>query len=198
MKVNGFSASNRWLHRFKLRHGIRYHQISGEAEAVDKDSVCTWLNGLLPALLVKFAAKDIFNADEFGLFFKLMPDKSFIHKDEKCVGGKLSKERLTVLACANSDGLEKLPLLIIGKSKNPRCFKHVKTLPAACTYNAQTKAWMTGNRFSQWLKEVDIHMMKQNRKILLIIDNCPAHPKDVPLNNVQVEFLPANTTVPNL
>ncbi|KAK9680017.1 hypothetical protein QE152_g39489 [Popillia japonica] len=57
--------------------------------------------------------RNIFNADEFGLFFKLMPDKSYVFKGETCHGGKASKERLTVLACANSDGSEKLRLLVI-------------------------------------------------------------------------------------
>jgi hypothetical protein len=30
---------------------------------------------------------------------------------------------------ANADGSEKRKLLVIGKSKNPRCFKNVKNLP---------------------------------------------------------------------
>ncbi|KAK9679721.1 DDE superfamily endonuclease [Popillia japonica] len=93
------------------------------------------------------------NADKFGLFFKLMPDKYYVFKGETCHGGKASKERLTVLACANSDGSEKLRLLVIGKAKNPRCLKNIRSFPV--TYDAQSRAWMTGLRFIDWLKALD-------------------------------------------
>ncbi|KAK7601293.1 hypothetical protein V9T40_008734 [Parthenolecanium corni] len=53
---------------------------------------------------------------------------------------------------------------------------------------------MTGDHFGTWLRELNYKMAQKNRKILLIIDNSPAHPKDVSLSNVQLEFLPANTT----
>ena len=45
--------------------------------------------------------------------------------------GKHSKIRATGLAAANMNG-EKLPIFVLGKSKNPRCFKNDKKLP--CHY----------------------------------------------------------------
>jgi hypothetical protein len=50
-------------------------------------------------------------------------------------GFKSSKEQVTVLCCANTKG-EKLDLLVTGKSKNPRCFKGVRSLPVDCYSNA--------------------------------------------------------------
>lgn len=38
---------------------------------------------------------DVFDVDEFALFLELMPDTSLVLRDEKCHGGKLSKDRLT-------------------------------------------------------------------------------------------------------
>jgi len=35
---------------------------------------------------------------------------------------KMSKERVMILVYANMTGSEKLPLIAIGKFKNPRCF----------------------------------------------------------------------------
>jgi len=61
---------------------------------------------------------------------------------QKCTGGKLSKKRITVLFGANMSGSQKLPLLTIGKSKNPRCFKN-QVVPL--NYRSNDKAWMTGN-----------------------------------------------------
>ena len=43
-------------------------------------------------------------------------------------------------------GTEKLPLLVIGKSAKPRCFKNNKP-PVA--YKANQKAWMTGIIFDR-------------------------------------------------
>jgi hypothetical protein len=38
-------------------------------------------------------------------------------------------------------------------------------------------------------------MASKSREILLFVDHCPAHPKDIrKFKNVQVEFFPANTT----
>ena len=80
----------------------------------------------------KYKPGDIFNADETALHYKLLPDKSLVLKGkENAHGGTRSKQWLTVLLAANMTGTEKLPLLLIGKSANPRCFKRVKTLPIA-------------------------------------------------------------------
>ena len=37
-------------------------------------------------------------------------------------------------------------------------------------------------------------MGRQNRQVLLLLDNAPSHPKDVNVTNVKLVFLPANTT----
>lgn len=61
-------------------------------------------------------------------------------KDVNCHGGKKNKE-ITAMVCANMSGTDKLPLLMIGRASNPRCFKHVKSLPVE--YYSNNKAWMT-------------------------------------------------------
>lgn len=66
--------------------------------------------------------------DESGFFYKLLPNRTLQMKGESCHGGKRSKERLTVVLCANMDGTDKLKPLVIGKFANPRCFKSVKSL----------------------------------------------------------------------
>jgi hypothetical protein len=66
-----------------------------------------------------YEPKDIWNADETGLFWRLQPNESMRFKGETCCGGKLSKERITKLLCANMDGSERKKVYIIGKSANP-------------------------------------------------------------------------------
>ena len=95
------------------------------------------------------------------------------------------------MAAGNAKG-ERLPMFVIGKSKNPRCFKWVKRVP--CRYRVQQKSWMSSELFEEWVKELDRNFGSKKRKIALIIDNCLAHP-DVPaLEWVELIFLPPNTT----
>lgn len=66
----------------------------------------------------------LYNADETGLFYKLLPDKTYVAACEKTAPGtKLKKERITALLCANADGSNKITPLVIGKAKKSRCFK---------------------------------------------------------------------------
>ena len=135
--------------------------------------------------------KDIYNVDEFRLFYQALPDKSLHYKDERCSGGKHSKVRLTGLAAGNATG-EKLPLFVIRKSAKPRCFSGVKSLP--CRYRSQKRSWMDGDLFTKWVKEIDRKFAAQDRKIILIVDKCPAHPIVNDLKAIELIFLPPNTT----
>ena len=84
---------------------------------------------MLPSLLRVYTPENVHSVDEFGLFNKLMIDKSFVFQNETCNGGKMSKERETVLACTKFTGIHKLKLVVIGKSRSPRCFKNVRIFP---------------------------------------------------------------------
>jgi hypothetical protein len=70
-----------------------------------------------------YEPRDVYNADEMGLFFNVLPDRTLAYKGETCHGGKHSKDRVTVLLCVNSDGSDKQVPIVIGKSSKPRCFK---------------------------------------------------------------------------
>lgn len=72
-------------------------------------------------------------------------------KCEKCSGGKLSKERVTVLVGSNMNRTDKLKPFIIDKLRNPCCFKNARNLP--CDYESQFKAWMTSDLFVKWMNE---------------------------------------------
>jgi hypothetical protein len=88
-------------------------------------------------------------------------------------------------------GTDKLPLLAIGKSKKPRCFSGIRTLP--CQYEANPKAWMNGELFTKWVERLDRRFRTRGKKIALVIDNAPSHPR-VKTTNVEIVFLPPNTT----
>ena len=112
-------------------------------------------------------------------------------KGKKCSGGKHSKVWLTGMAAASAAG-EKLPIFVIGKSAKPRYFKNVKSLP--CRYRSQVKSWLNSFFFDVWVKELDKMFEKENRKVILIVNNCPAHPNTEGFKAVELVFLPPNTT----
>ena len=145
--------------KIKERHGIASHQVCGEAAAVSGESMDPWLS-FLPEILTKYRPCNIYNADETGLYWRLLPDRTLAEKGDTCSSGKKSKERVTVLVAGNMDGSDKLPLLVIGKSDKPRCFKNVRHLPV--NYTSQKKAWMTSSHFSTWLATMDKHFQKKN------------------------------------
>lgn len=185
-----FAATSGFIDRWKTRHFIGAKKVSGEERSIPEEALEPWINDTLPDLLRKFKPEDIYNADETGLFYKLQPDRTLAFKGEKCCGGKRSKDRLTVLVCASMAG-NKVPLLVIGKSKSPRCFAGIKQLPL--TYVGNSKAWMTSVVFKGYLEKWNRTLQRQKRHILVIVDNCPAHPH-LNLSNITLQFLPPNTT----
>ena len=185
--IHGFKTSNGWFDRFKRRHNLSFHTVWRKP-----DLVTEWQSKTLPDLLSKFEAKDIFNADETGVLYRLLPDKTWSFKGDPCNGTKRSKDRLSVMVAANMDGSEKLPLFVIGKSAKPRYFKNVKTLPTL--YRNNKKAWMTSVIFEEWVRNLDKEFHKKKRKVALVIDNCTAHPHMSDLKAITLVYLPPNTT----
>ena len=190
-----FKASNGWLDRFKTRNGIKAKFISGEAGDVSEDTVGSWKERL-PDILQGWAPENIWNMDETGQFFRALPNKSLVDASRNCTGGKRSKERLTCAFFVNASGGKEKPI-VIGKAANPRCFKGISdrsTLP--CQYFSQRKAWMESGILEEILQKLNRQLKKDNRRILLFMDNAPCHPEDLEdkFTQVQVIFLPKNTT----
>ncbi|XP_065282735.2 tigger transposable element-derived protein 4-like [Dermacentor albipictus] len=191
MNIEDFKFSDGWLRNFKHRNDLKFKKMCGESGAVDSAVIEQYRNGKLQSLLQQFSADNVFNCDETGLFYKMLPERTLAFAGDPCHGGKHSKERLTVLVGSNMSGSEKLPLLVIGKSKNPRCFKGA-TLPVL--YEANKKAWVTQQLFESYVRRLDRKFELQNRRVVLCIDNCAAHGHIKNLKAVQLEFMPPNTT----
>ncbi|XP_074325951.1 CENP-B homolog protein 2-like [Apium graveolens] len=177
--------SQGWLEKFKLKHGIKSFRRFGESGSVDVQDMEKKLESIREKIN-QFPMKDVFNMDETGLFYRLQADHSLATKQLE--GRKQDKERLTVVIWCNEDGSEKIPLWIIGKYAKPRCFKNVNMGSLNCHYHANKRAWMTSVLFDEYIRWFDSQM--QGRRILFVVDNCPAHPKNIEgLQNVELYFL---------
>lgn len=189
---DGFTASDGWFSRWKKRENICYSKMHGEAGSADMTAASNWMDTVWPKFQEEYEAENIYNADETALYYRALPEHTYIFKSEKEVRGfKKLKERITLLCCVSMTG-ERKGLLAIGKHKSPHCFKNVKKLPLEYTHSKN--AWMTANLFSDWLLGWETELRKQNKKILLLVDNCKPHLSLPPLKNIKVVFLPANTT----
>eukprot|EP00171_Calliarthron_tuberculosum_P001839 IDg1839t1 len=78
--------------------------------------------------LADFRISNIYNVDETGLFFKLLPKRTYVlhHENKKTLRGvkaMKAKDQITAYVCSNADGTSKVPLSIIGTAKNPRAFR---------------------------------------------------------------------------
>ena len=66
---------NSWLHSFKRRNGFKRYPSHGESADADEDAN----NRNLPVLqdtLKRHALRDMYNADEFALFYRLPPSST--------------------------------------------------------------------------------------------------------------------------
>jgi len=96
----------------------------------------------------------------------------------------------------NANGTKKLPPLFIHHYENPRALfgKKKENLPVQYYWNKT--AWMQVSIWNDFLKKLNIQMYRENRKILLLVDNAPTHAINNPelLTHIKVHFLPPNTT----
>lgn len=78
--VHDFIASNGWMDRFKKRNGLKFRTLHGEAAAVDENALHEWQENVLKPLLEKYPSEDVFNLDELGVFWKILPNKTYALK----------------------------------------------------------------------------------------------------------------------
>ncbi|CAN0128338.1 unnamed protein product, partial [Heterosigma akashiwo] len=198
-----FKHSNGWLDRFLKRHNMRSANLHGEGGDVDEKKHAEAI-GKLKEELADYDPDDIYNMDETGLFFKLLPKKTYLlaSEDKKNTRGTKAikaKDRVTLIVCCNATGTDKVPLVAIGKAKEPRCFKLHK--PPIKYLNNKT-AWNNSRENLKWLHFFAgyIRRIKPGKVVVLIMDNCGAHGDDsVDLEQLfgdcmVFKFLPPNMT----
>ena len=56
-----------------FRHDITSKEVSGKSEKVTNEMAAPWKETTLPKLIARYQLKDIFNGDEFGLFYEALP-----------------------------------------------------------------------------------------------------------------------------
>ena len=202
-----FVACEGWKWHFCRRHGIR--SLSLEGEKLDADTlaadafVSTFFRFVHEE---KLCLNQVFNCDESGLNFRLLPEKTLAASFEKSADGwKTSKDRVTLNLCSNASGSIKLKLHLVGRVQKPRCFKSIKVDSLPVKYSGQKNAWMDSGIFLDWFQHTFVPEVRKELtklgvepKAVLVLDNCSAHPDSELLvsfnGKIRAKFLPANVT----
>lgn len=95
--ADSFLATEGWLSRWKVRHGIRCLTITGEKLSADSSGAEDYKQKFAKFIEDESLVPDqLFNADETGLNFRKMPTKTLSAKSEpEAAGLKVQKERVT-------------------------------------------------------------------------------------------------------
>ncbi|XP_045116125.1 tigger transposable element-derived protein 1-like [Portunus trituberculatus] len=194
--MGGLTAQANNLHNVK---------VSGEAASADVKAAEEF-PGKLAEMICQggYTPQQIFNVDETGLYWKKMPDRTYISKEEKTMPGfKAAKDRLTLLLGGNASGDLKLKPLLVYTSENPRALKNIAKAFLPVVWKSNSKAWVTQAIFQEWfynqfIPEVEKYCRSNSIpfNVLLVLDNAPGHPPylDDFHPNVKVVYLPPNTT----
>lgn len=198
-----FVTSCGWLDRFKNWHGIRkltlcVEKMSADHEAVDMFKI------ELEEMIEGYMHNQIFNADETGLNFKMLPKSSLACvKEDFAPGYKMQKQRISILTTSNATGSFRLPITCIGKAERPqRALKNIAPNAMPVFYRAQISAWMSSGLlgdcfFKQFVPKVKGFLTEKqlpHKAILLVVDNAPRHPRNLQNGDIKVQFLPPNVT----
>ena len=192
-----FVGSNGWYHRFRKRWDIGATFLYGEGGEVDKDDpVLLEKLRQLETMIKKYDNDNIYNMDETGLFYRLIPRYTLLMptEDIKTVRGqKTKKDRITLTVCCNANGTHNIPLQIIGKSEKPACINGRKW---PVPYYSQKNAWMDTSTFRRWFDDIFYPEVtkRTGRPVLLLLDNAPGHSSEFVRNNVTVKVFPPNVT----
>ena len=191
--IKNFKPTDGYVRGLKKRQNIAFINLRGQSNSVDIDKIENWIPKL-KEIIKGYDASEIFNCEETGLFWKLLPTKTFCFNDSSKKGTKKFHDRVTVLLFTNMNGTER-SIFVIGKSKNPRCFNGIDRNEINKIYFNQNNAWMSSDIFEKIILEFDKKMKFKNKRVLLFLDNHSTHLISHDLSNVKLIYFPPTTSV---
>jgi hypothetical protein len=82
-----FTASVGWLDRWKKSFGVRQLNTTGEKLSACTEEIATFTTKLAKIIQEDFSSDQMYNCDETGLNYKILPSKTFAAREEKSAPG---------------------------------------------------------------------------------------------------------------
>jgi hypothetical protein len=95
------SATDGWFNRWKKRENIVYKHMRGAEKSDEFLAADEWIKREWPNIIGEYSPEHTYNADKTGLYFRAIPEHTYLFKNESATGFKSLKEHVTVLCCAN-------------------------------------------------------------------------------------------------
>lgn len=132
-------------------------------------------------ILKNYDLCDVYCADELALHYNAMPNLDSAEEEEeegdsdnkKDPVRKTNHKQITVFLTCNVTGSDKRDFLVIEDSKRSEATT-AAAIPG-CHRARAPHAWMTSDVFTEYLQALDYDMRRQQRYILLLVDNAPPH-----------------------
>ena len=87
VEFKNFTASNGWLEKWKISHGVRKRKVNGEAGEVAEYTVSAMMERLVE-LTRGYELADVWNMDETGCFLRHCQRKVLLKRKVKAEEGK--------------------------------------------------------------------------------------------------------------
>ncbi|GBP89516.1 Tigger transposable element-derived protein 4 [Eumeta japonica] len=191
-----FNGNVKWLDRFKTRHKISLRGAPVRRENVRPANEAKWkdqfFNEVWSEVRSGFADEDIYTADEVGLFYNTSNGRIRKQVGKKFIHGHC-KDRLSILMCTNITGNDKKKLIVCG-SEDPllHSYRNVDTLPVI--YIRHPSAHFTTIMFEDFIREWDMKLQTDERRVILILDRASIHSK-LATSNLKLVFVPWKASV---
>jgi hypothetical protein len=200
-----FVATQGWLSRFKACANLYSVKVSGETADADTKAAQMYPEVLRKIIECGCTTQLIFSVDETWLFWKKLPNRTYISNEVKTMlGFKAAKSGLMLLVEADVEDDCKLKPLLVCHSENPCVFKGLSKATLPVHFHSNPKSWRTVVLSEYWFKNSFIPKVEKfcrGNNILFqdspIVSNASGHPAhlDGIHTNAEVEFLPPNTTL---
>ena len=85
---SNFSATAGWIDNFQKRHNLRHLKVKGEKLSANPE-ICLTFSSALTSFIEEnhYELKNVYNADETGLMYRTLPDKTIVLSTENEVPG---------------------------------------------------------------------------------------------------------------
>jgi len=136
------AASKGWFDKFQMRQNLHNIRMKGDINSGENVSNYVFSDEFKAFVTAKgYIPELVFNLDEVSLFWKRMPSRTFISKEEKIEPGfKAAKDRLTVVLCGNKKGDFKCKPLLVYHSHTPRALKVIRLQNLPVHWRSNKKA----------------------------------------------------------